>query len=61
MLYRDTTFMGRAWSVLSVIVLLHFPSLDSEVSVGGSESELKRLTFCILILDFVFARCSDEM
>lgn len=61
MLYRDTTFMVRAWSVLSVIVLLHFPSLDSEVSVGGSESELKRLTFWILILDFVFARCSDEM
>lgn len=61
MLYRDTTFMVRAWSVLSVIVLLHFPSLDSEVSVGGSESELKRLTFCILILDFVFVRCSDEM
>lgn len=61
MLYRDTTFMVRAWSVLSVIVLLHFPSLDREVSVGGSESELKRLTFCILILDFVFTRCSDEM
>lgn len=61
MLYRDTTFMVRAWSVLSVIALLHFPSLDSEVSVGGSESELKRLTFCILILDFVFTRCSDEM